>query len=127
MEVALDTNALSDFAAGSEGLGRVLMPFRSLALPVTVLGEYRYGLLGSKRQARLNDWLAELLADVRVLETRESTTAVYARVRQQLRSAGTPIPENDVWIAACAIEHDLPLVSRDKHLKLVKGLEVLSW
>ncbi len=103
------------------------MPFRSLALPVTVLGEYRYGLLGSKRQARLNDWLAELLENVRVLETRESTTAVYARVRHQLRSAGTPIPENDVWIAACAIEHDLPLVSRDKRLKLVKGLEVLSW
>ena len=127
MEVALDTNALSDFAAGSESLGGVLMPFRSLALPVTVLGEYRYGLLGSKQKVRLGVWLAEFLGEVRVLETRESTTAVYARVRQQLRAAGTPIPENDVWIAASAIEHDLPLVSKDKHFKLVNGLEVLGW
>lgn len=127
MEVALDTNALSDFAAGSEALGRLLMPFRSIALPVTVLGEYRYGLLGSRHHARLGEWLAELLADVHVLETKERTSAVYARVRNQLRAAGTPIPENDVWIAASAIEHDLPLVTKDKHFKKVKGLEVLGW
>lgn len=127
MEVALDTNALSDFAAGSEALGHALLPFRSLALPVTVLGEYRYGLHGSKRQARLNEWLLELLPEVRILEITERTTAVYARVRHQLRAAGTPIPENDVWIAAVAIEHSLPLASRDKHFKLVRGLEVLGW
>lgn len=127
MEVALDTNALSDFAAGSEALGHALLPFRSLALPVTVLGEYRYGLHGSKRQARLIEWLLELLPEVRILEITERTTAVYARVRHQLRAAGTPIPENDVWIAAVAIEHSLPLASRDKHFKLVRGLEVLGW
>ena len=127
MEVALDTNALSDFAAGREALGQALSPFRSLALPVTVLGEYRYGLHGSKRQARLNEWLLELLPEVRILEITERTTAVYARVRHQLRAAGTPIPENDVWIAAAAIEHSLPLASRDRHLKFVRGLEVLDW
>ena len=127
MEVALDTNALSDFAAGSEALGHALLPFRSLALPVTVLGEYRYGLHGSKRQARLIEWLLDLLPEVRILEITERTTAVYARVRHQLRAAGTPIPENDVWIAAVAIEHSLPLASRDKHFKLVRGLEVLGW
>ena len=127
MEVALDTNALSDFAAGSEALGHALLPFRSLALPVTVLGEYRYGLHGSKRQARLIEWLLELLPEVRILEITERTTAVYARVRHQLRAAGTPMPENDVWIAAVAIEHSLPLASRDKHFKLVRGLEVLGW
>ena len=127
MEVALDTNALSDFAAGSEALGEVLAPFRGLALPVTVLGEYRYGLLGSKKHARLTEWLTELVSEVRVLETTERTTVVYARVRHQLRAAGTPIPENDVWIAATAIEHNLPLATRDKHFKLVRGLEVVGW
>ena len=127
MEVALDTNALVDFAAGSEVLSEVLAPFRSLALPVTVLGEYRYGLLDSKKHARLNDWLVELLSEVRVLETTERTTVVYAKIRRQLRAAGTPIPENDVWIAAAAIEHSLPLATRDKHFKLVRGLEVVSW
>lgn len=127
MEIALDTSALSDFASGNDALGRVLMPFRTLALPVTVLGEYRYGLLGSKKQLRLTDWLTELLSEVRILETTERTTAVYARVRHQLRAAGTPLPENDVWIAATAIEHSLPLASRDRHFRLVRGLEVVGW
>ena len=127
MEVALDTNALSDFAAGSDALGEVLMPFHSLALPVTVLGEYRYGLLGSKKKARLEEWLDELLSDVRVLEAASRTSSVYAQVRQQLRTAGTPIPENDVWIAATAIEHGLPLATRDRHFRVVKGLEIISW
>jgi tRNA(fMet)-specific endonuclease VapC len=127
MEVALDTNALSDFAAGSDALGDALMPFRSLVLPVTVLGEYRFGLLGSKKRARLEEWLDQLLSEVRVLETTARTSAEYARVRHQLRTAGTPIPENDVWIAAVAIEHRLPLATRDKHFKIVKGLEILDW
>ena len=127
MEVALDTNALSAFADGNDALGALLMPVRSLALPVAVLGEYRYGLHGSKKRARLEEWLDELLGEVRVLETTARTTVVYARVRHELRAAGTPIPENDVWIAAPAIEHRLPLVTRDKHFKVVKGLEVLVW
>ena len=127
MEVALDTNALSDFAAGSEALGETLLPFRNLVLPVTALGEYRYGLLGSRKRARLEEWLDELLADVRVLEATSRTSGVYAEVRHQLRGAGTPIPENDVWIAAMAIEHRVPLATRDKHFKVVKGLEIVSW
>lgn len=127
MEVALDTNALSAFAEGNDALGAVLMPFRTLSFPVTVLGEYRYGLQASKKKARLEAWLDELLGEVRVLETTARTTMVYARVRSGLRAAGTPIPENDVWIAAAAIEHNLPLVTRDNHFRVVKGLEILAW
>jgi tRNA(fMet)-specific endonuclease VapC len=127
LEVALDTNALSDFAAGNDALGEVLMPFRSLALPITVLGEYRYGLLGSRKRARLEEWLDELLGDLRLLETTSRTCSVYARVRHELRASGTPIPENDVWIAAAAIEHRLPLATRDRHFKAVKGLEIVGW
>ena len=127
MEVALDTNALSAFADGNDALGAVLMPFRRLALPVTVLGEYRYGLLSSRKRVRLEEWLDELLGEIRVLEATPRTAAGYAQVRHQLRAAGTPIPENDVWIAAAAIEHRLPLVSRDQHFKAVKGLDVLAW
>lgn len=127
MEVALDTNALSDFAAGSDALGEALLPFRSLALPITVLGEYRYGLLGSKKKMRLDQWLEELLSEVRVLDATSRTSRVYAQVRQQLRTAGTPIPENDVWIAATAMEHGLPLATRDRHFRVVKGLEIVGW
>ena len=127
MEVALDTNALSDFAAGSDALGEALMPFRSLALPVTVLGEYRYGLLGSKKKARLEHWLDDLLNDVRVLEVSARTSSVYALVRQQLRTAGTPIPENDVWLSALALEHGIEVLSNDAHFDWVEGLTRVGW
>ena len=127
MEVALDTGALAEFAAGNENLGRVLAPYRSIALPATVLGEYRYGLMGSRQEARLNEWLAELLAYAHVLDTKARTSAVYAKIRYQLRVRGKPMPENDVWIAAAAMEHDLPLLTRDAHFRNVNGLEVLGW
>ena len=127
MEVALDTNALSAFSDGNEAIGAALMPFRSLAIPVTVLGEYRYGIQGSRKRQRLEAWLSELLGDVRVLEATARTSAVYARVRHQLRAAGTPIPENDVWIASTAIEFGLPLMTLDKHFEAVADLEILRW
>lgn len=127
MEVALDTNALSAFASGDEALGAVLMPFRTVAIPVVVLGEYRYGLQGSRKRSRLEAWLNELLEDAHVLEATARTAQAYAAVRHDLKAAGTPIPENDVWIAALVMERGIPLMTRDKHFKAVKGLEVLAW
>ena len=52
---------------------------------------------------------------------------MYAKIRYQLRVKGKPMPENDVWIAAAAMEHDLPLLTRDAHFRNVNGLEVLGW
>jgi tRNA(fMet)-specific endonuclease VapC len=58
----------------------------------------------------------------------DATTARhYARLRNRLRGKGRPIPENDLWIAATAIEHGLVLVSRDEHFAQVEGLLVESW
>ena len=56
-----------------------------------------------------------------------ATAEHYGRIRAQLAQAGTPIPENDIWIAALALEHQLPLSARDVHFDRVTGLQVLKW
>ncbi|MEI6786242.1 MAG: PIN domain-containing protein [Verrucomicrobiota bacterium] len=67
------------------------------------------------------------LAPVAVVSPGVATADHYGRLRAQLAKAGTPIPENDIWIAALALEHQLPLAARDAHFDLVIGLRVLKW
>jgi tRNA(fMet)-specific endonuclease VapC len=62
-----------------------------------------------------------------VLDVGLGTAAAYARVRGRLRVIGRPLPENDVWIGALAIEHDLDVVSRDAHFDHIEGLRRRSW
>jgi len=98
-----------------------------LALPVIVLGEYRYGLSGSRLQSTLEPKLAELERFVRVLDITRATAKVYALVRTELKRKGKPIPANDAWIAALAREHDLPILSRDTHFDSVDGIKRVGW
>jgi tRNA(fMet)-specific endonuclease VapC len=98
-----------------------------IAIPVIVLGEYRYGIRASRNHARYERWLENLIADCRVLRVDEGTAEAYAEVRGQLKRKGRPIPSNDLWIAALARQHALPLLSRDQHFDLVSGLERIGW
>ena len=123
----LDTHALSGWADGDRELERVLAAQEVLALPVIVLGEYRFGLSGSKLQRALEPKLAELERLVRVLDITRSTAQIYAVIRAELKRSGTPIPSNDTWIAALAREHQLRIISRDAHFDLVAGIKRIGW
>ena len=123
----LDTNALSAFLKEDRAVLRYVDNAEAFCLPVIVLGEYRYGLSGSKDRAELTVKLDALIADATVLTVDEFTTRVYAAVRAELKSAGTPIPENDVWIAALVRQHHMPLLTRDGHFDHVAQLERISW
>lgn len=96
-------------------------------IPAIVLGEYRYGLQQSRLRARLEALLDRLEEQSDVLPVSASTAREYAQVRERLRAAGKPIPENDVWIAALAMEHGKPVVSRDVHFDSVQGLKRVGW
>jgi len=98
--VILDTNGLSALAEGDSGLESVLRKASQLAIPVIVIGEYRYGISQSRHRTDYEEWLAEYLPRFRILDVDERTTVSYSVVRSELRKAGTPIPSNDVWIAA---------------------------
>jgi predicted nucleic acid-binding protein len=62
-----------------------------------------------------------------VLVIATETASHYAEIRRELKTAGQPIPTNDLWIAALGREHDLPIVTRDAHFQAVSRLRVLTW
>ena len=123
----LDTNALSAAAEEHPGIMAILANAQHLALPVVVIGEYRFGIAQSRHRARYRRWLDGLIVDCTVLEVSEQTTHQYAAIGMELKQAGTPIPTNDLWIAALCRQHGLPLVSRDRHFDAVSGIRRLEW
>ena len=123
----LDTNALSSFAEGKAALKAIVGRAGQIAIPVIVLAEYRYGVSQSRKRKRYEQWLSEYLPTFRILTVDEETALPYVAVRSELKKAGTPIPSNDIWIAALCRQHNLPLVSRDQHFDSVPGLQRLSW
>ncbi len=123
----LDTNALSAFADGIPPVVQQIATADELHVPVIVLGDYRFGIATSGRRHQYEAWLARGRAFWNVLPIVEETATHYASIRQQLKRAGAPLPANDVWIAALARQHDLPVLSRDAHFDAVSGLTRLSW
>jgi tRNA(fMet)-specific endonuclease VapC len=123
----LDTNGLSAWFDGDHSIIRVLSNQPTLALPVIVLGEYQYGLHGSRLRTILEPRLLQLEHMLRVLDITRETAKVYATVRSELKRTGKMIPANDAWIAALAIEHGMPVLSRDIHFDHVSGLKRVGW
>ncbi len=123
----LDTNALSAFADGLPAVVEKLGLADELYVPVMVLGEYRFGIATSRRRREYEAWLARGRAFWNVLPAVEETALHYASIRQDLKKAGAPLPANDVWIAALARQHELPVLSRDIHFDAVPDLSRLSW
>ncbi|MDA0348987.1 MAG: type II toxin-antitoxin system VapC family toxin [Verrucomicrobia bacterium] len=123
----IDTNALSAFFDGEKALVSVLASTDEVYLPVIVLGEYRYGLRGSKLRKQFEPQLMSFAKACTVLAILETTTQFYATIRHGLRKQGTPIPENDVWIAALALEYGLPVLSNDLHFDSVQQIDRIGW
>jgi tRNA(fMet)-specific endonuclease VapC len=123
----LDTNALSAIADGEAGPAAALREAGVAAIPVIVLGEYRFGIAHSKHREDYENWLDANLPACRILDITDLTAIVYAGVRLALKRAGTPIPANDAWIAALCLQHHLPLLSRDRHFDLVSGVRRVGW
>jgi predicted nucleic acid-binding protein len=125
--VILDTNALSALLDKDAALLEVIRHSDELALPVIVLGEFRFGIAASKRRGEYEAWLRRDLTLFHVLPVTEETADHYATIRVELKAMGSPIPANDAWIAALARQHRLPLVSQDAHFDIVKNIDRLSW
>ena len=123
----LDTNAVSALLAGEPSLEDVLSRNERHHLPVIVIGEYRYGLSRSRYRTRLERVFEVLIRESYVLGVDERTTVHYAAIREDLRQAGRPIPENDIWIAALARQHDQVVVSGDEHFDAVDGMRRVAW
>jgi tRNA(fMet)-specific endonuclease VapC len=125
--VILDTNALSALLDKDAALLKAIQESRELALPVIVLGEFRFGINVSRRRDEYLAWLRRDLSLFRVLPVVEETSVYYAAIRSELKASGSPIPANDAWIAALARQHRMPIVSRDTHFDKVENIERFGW
>ncbi|MEP6643282.1 MAG: type II toxin-antitoxin system VapC family toxin [Acidobacteriaceae bacterium] len=123
----LDTNALSAVADNDPAITPLLARADQIAIPVIVLGEYRYGIAQSRHRASYAEWLKSLLRDCLVLDVNESTVHHYAEITLELKQKGRPIPTNDIWIAALCRQHSRSLLSRDQHFDLVPGIKRIGW
>lgn len=123
----LDTNILlAVFAQDMAVLAR-LATTQQVYIPSIVLGELYYGAFNSGRVVENVARVDEAARSARVLACDAVTGGHYGQVKLSLRRKGRPIPENDVWIAALALQHGLTLVSRDAHFMHVDGLVLESW
>lgn len=127
MRMALDTNRYRDFCEGDPEVVHRVKRAEHLFLPLPVVAELRAGFacgtMARKNEAVLNRFLNE--SRVSVLPLDEATCFLYARLFKQLREQGTPIPTNDLWIAALVEQHNLLLYTRDGHFKHLPQLPLL--
>lgn len=126
--LCLDTNTYSAFLAGGAAPVRRIAQAENIWLPAPVLGELRAGFAKGSKAAKNELLLQEFLASkhVHVIAMDEAVTRCYAKIFDQLRKAGAPIPTNDVWIAACVMHTGFPLYSLDAHFRHVQGIALIS-
>ncbi len=117
MRIALDTNRYVDLCRGVPGTAELVATAEAVFLPFVVLAELRAGFALGRRGAENERVLRRFLLKpgVEILYADEQTTHHYASVFRQLRRQGTPIPTNDLWVAALVLQHSLALHDRDKH------------
>jgi len=126
--VLLDTTIVVDHLRGKNpSIAQQFKQIETLYLPLTALGELLYGAYNSAFEIKGLKQVEYFLKICAVLGPDERTAHIYGRIKTDLSRKGKPIPQNDIWIAAVALEHDLPLITRDPHFFHVTGLTVLRW
>jgi len=123
----LDTNIVIALFGGEQSVVDKLATAPEVFIPSIVLGELYYGVQRSTRVAQNHTRVDAFAAESVVLSCNANTALWYGLVKNDLRLKGRPIPENDVWIAALARQHDLTVVSRDGHFAEVPDLEIVAW
>lgn len=123
-KILLDTNAYAAFKNGKVEAVELLQLAENIGISVIVLGELLAGFILGEKERRnrqeLNDFLSSPRVSLFVID--DETTEHYARIFKQLRTDGSPIPTNDLWIAATALQHGCAVFTYDKHFKAVDNL-----
>jgi len=124
MRILIDTNRYTDFCKNDNEAVLLVQKSFKIYIPLIVLGELRAGFACGSRGSENERSLIRFLNSprVKIMAADEDTTHQYARLYRQLRTAGTPIPTNDLWIASLACQHDLPVFTRDVHFSKLPQL-----
>ena len=124
----IDTNVLIKFFQGDEEIAKNISRYEKVIVPTIVIGEYKAGVDSDSRAGRVQLSMLESFledASVKVVDVTESIADAYARIFRVLKKNGTPIPQNDMWIAACAVTKGAAVYSFDGHFANVPLLERL--
>ena len=122
--VLIDTNIYSHAMRGDPESVIVLQQASEIGICSISIGELLSGFKAGKKERDNRKELEEFLdaPRVQIYAVDENTAEFYADILNNLRKKRTPIPTNDIWIAAVAFQHGLKLFSRDQHFKKVQGL-----
>jgi tRNA(fMet)-specific endonuclease VapC len=123
----LDTNIIIAILADEPQAKASLAQAEQVFLPSIAIGELCYGAKKSVKSAHNLERIDQFAASSVVLSCDTHTARQYGEVKNKLRLKGRPIPENDVWIAALAIQHNLTLVTRDEHFQGIENLKITRW
>ena len=123
----LDTSVLIELFAKDKNVLARLETAESTFIPSIALGELHYGARKSSRSEKNLEQLEKLASQAVILPCDAETSYWYGSVKDGLRRTGQPIPENDIWIAAMALQHGLTVATRDNHFQAVEGLKVEMW
>jgi tRNA(fMet)-specific endonuclease VapC len=124
----LDTNIVIGLFANESRIIEKIKSFSgSFFIPSIVIGELFYGAEQSSRKEENKEKIEDLAESSLVLECDIDTARFYGKIKSQLKVRGTPIPENDIWIAALAEQYKLTLATRDKHFANIEAIAVESW
>ena len=123
----LDTNVVIDLFRGKREIAQEIDKADVVYLPVFALGELYFGAENSGRSSHHMVIMKKFLEFSLILNTSDQTALIYGRLKKELKSKATPIPENDIWIGALAIEHTIPLVTRDSHFDLLPEIQIINW
>jgi tRNA(fMet)-specific endonuclease VapC len=123
----LDTNIVIALFASDANVQIKLSQAGEVSIASIVFGELYYGARNSGRVEANVQRVDELAASGVIINCDVETAQHYAIIKSNLKSKGKPIPENDIWIAALALQYNLTLVTRDNHFHTVDNLVIETW
>jgi tRNA(fMet)-specific endonuclease VapC len=124
MKILLDTSAYVGFKRNVEEVVEIIVSAESILFSPIVLGELMFGFRNGNRFKKnmddINNFLQHEVVDI--IQIGKITSDRYSRIAFHLKSQGTPIPSNDIWIAAQAMEHGVELITSDRHFENIASL-----
>ena len=119
----LDTNIIIRYIRGDSSLDKVFEE-EELYVSTVTIGELYYGAELSAKKEQNRAVCSDFCKELKEIRIEENVASIYARIKAQLKNDGHLIPENDIWIASCAMSKGLTVVTADKHFSYIKGISV---
>ena len=124
MNKILDTNIIIEYFKGNEIVAKNILNSSYNHIPATVVGELYFGAYRSANAPKHIEQIRGFFRMFGVYDTNEDTAKCYGIIKNQLLAKGKPIPENDIWIAALAMQYEIPLYTNDNHFKEIDGISL---